>query len=203
MSTATGRRPCSRNHDFRRQDRAIFWSCPIDVGLSVVRAMDIRVHRRLLEEADEQVGDGGPGYVEGAVMLLDAVVSEHTPRGRAGPAGCCPAHAAVALERPCSRCPTTRSTALSLPPNTIRTIMNREQLENELGRRRCASGFRATPAAARTSSLLDRRRRPERQWPPGGRGERCRPVQPGARLDGPAGSGAADRDRAPHLRAMS
>ena len=195
-------------HNFVRQDplSRAYRAGPalIDVGLSVVRGMDIRsIARPFLEELMQQVGETVHlATLEGAgARFLDAVESEHTLRVAGGTGRVLPAHAVSAGKAMLAALPDDEIDRLypsdPLPAQTDRTITTREQLKAELQRVR-RRGFASNAGESEDGVSSTGVAVLERQWPPGGRGERRRPAEPDARLDGPAGGGAADRDRPPH-----
>jgi IclR family acetate operon transcriptional repressor len=132
-------------HDFVRQDPVsrAYRAGPalIDVGLSVVRAMDIRaIARPFLEELMRQVGETVHlATLEGAgARFLDAVESEHALRvaGRTGRV--LPAHATSVGKAMLAALPDEEIDRLypddPLPAQTDRTITTREELKAELQR---------------------------------------------------------------------
>ena len=132
-------------HDFVRQDpfSRAYRAGPalIDVGLSVVRGMDIRsIARPFLEELMQQVGETVHlATLEGAgARFLDAVESEHTLRVAGGTGRVLPAHAVSAGKAMLAALPDDEIDRLypsdPLPAQTDRTITTREQLKAELQR---------------------------------------------------------------------
>jgi IclR family acetate operon transcriptional repressor len=132
-------------HDFVRQDPGsrAYRAGPalIDVGLSVVRAMDIRaIARPFLEDLMQQVGETvhlatleGPG-----ARFLDAVESEHALRvaGRTGRV--LPAHATSVGKAMLAALPDAEIDRIypseTLPAQTTRTITAKSALRTELAR---------------------------------------------------------------------
>jgi IclR family acetate operon transcriptional repressor len=132
-------------HDFVRQDPGsrAYRAGPalVDVGLSVVRAMDIRaIARPFLENLMQQVGETvhlatleGPG-----ARFLDAVESEHALRvaGRTGRV--LPAHATSVGKAMLAALPDAELDRIypseTLPAQTARTITDKSALRAELGR---------------------------------------------------------------------
>ncbi len=132
-------------HDFVRQDPVsrAYRAGPalIDVGLSVVRAMDIRaVARPFLEALMQQVGETVLlATLEGAgARFLDAVESEHALRvaGRTGRV--LPAHATSIGKAMLAALPDDEVDRLypadPLPAQTAKTITTRAELRAELDR---------------------------------------------------------------------
>jgi IclR family transcriptional regulator, acetate operon repressor len=134
-------------HDFVRQDPAsrAYRAGPalIDVGLSVVRAMDIRsIARPYLEALMRQVGETVHlATLEGAnARFLDAVESEHALRVASRTGRVLPAHATSVGKAMLAMLPATEFdriyTSEDLPAQTDRTITTRTALRKELERTR-------------------------------------------------------------------
>jgi len=132
-------------HDFVRQDPAsrAYRAGPalIDVGLSVVRSMDIRaIARPFLEALMQQVGETVHlATLEGAdARFLDAVESEHALRvaGRTG--RILPAHATSVGKAMLAALPDSEIDRIypaeALPAQTTRTITTKAALRTELER---------------------------------------------------------------------
>jgi IclR family transcriptional regulator, acetate operon repressor len=132
-------------HDFVRQDPGsrAYRAGPalIDVGLSVVRSMDIRaIARPFLEDLMQQVGETVHlATLEGAgARFLDAVESEHALRvaGRTGRV--LPAHATSVGKAMLAALPDEEIDRIypgeTLPAQTTRTITSKSDLRVELER---------------------------------------------------------------------
>jgi IclR family transcriptional regulator, acetate operon repressor len=132
-------------HDFVRQDPGsrAYRAGPalIDVGLSVVRSMDIRaIARPFLEDLMQQVGETVHlATLEGAgARFLDAVESEHAVRvvGRTGRV--LPAHATSVGKAMLAALPDAEIDRIYpdelLPAQTTRTITSKAELRAELER---------------------------------------------------------------------
>ena len=132
-------------HDFVRQDPAsrAYRAGPalIEVGLSVVRAMDIRsIARPCLEALMEQVGETVHlAALEGAdARFLDAVESGHALRVAGLTGRILPAHATSVGKAMLAALPDSEIDRIyraeGLPARTRRTIITKSALRTELGR---------------------------------------------------------------------